>query len=69
MINNRKAYRIFMSLPKEKRKELQVQHEIECIDNYENKSWNNRFGKFAGSFWIVTGKQYKYSVCFSIINH
>ena len=51
MINNKKAYRIFMSLPKEERKKLQVQHEIESIDNYENKSWNNRFSKFAGSFW------------------
>ena len=51
MKNNRLAYKIFMTLPKEERKKLQVQHEIENIDNYENKSWQNRFGQYAGSFW------------------
>ena len=50
MINNRKAYKIFMSLPKEKRKKLQIEHEIASIDNYEDKSWQNRFG-LGGSFW------------------
>tara|TARA_R100001126_G_C4725213_1_gene101166 strand:- start:132 stop:353 length:222 start_codon:yes stop_codon:yes gene_type:complete len=51
MINNRKAYKIFMALPKSKRRDLQIQHEIEEIDNTENQSWLNRFGKFHGSFW------------------
>jgi hypothetical protein len=51
MINNRKAYRIFMSLPKEERKKLQIQHEIEEIENMEDKYWLNRFGRWQGSFW------------------
>jgi hypothetical protein len=55
MINNRKAYKIFMSLPKEKRRKLQIEHEIASIDNYEDQSWQNRFGTWqngqSGSFW------------------
>tara|TARA_R100000995_G_C3361494_1_gene67625 strand:+ start:240 stop:446 length:207 start_codon:yes stop_codon:yes gene_type:complete len=51
MINNRKAYRIFMTLSKEQRKKLRVEHEIEEIDNMDNKSWLNRFGRWSGSFW------------------
>jgi len=51
MINNKKAYKIFMLLPKEQRKKLSIEHEIEEIDNMENESWLNRFGKFQGSFW------------------
>ena len=50
MINNRKAYKIFMSLPKKERRKLQIEHEIASIDNYEDRSWQNRFG-LSGSFW------------------
>ena len=51
MKNNRKAYQIFMKLPKEERKKLHVEHEIEEIDNMDNKSWLCRFGRWSGSFW------------------
>ena len=42
MINNRKAYKIFKALPKLKRQQLFVSYEIERVDNFENKKWNNR---------------------------
>ena len=51
MINNKKAYKLFMLLSKEQRKKLSIEHEIEEIDNMENQSWLNRFGRFHGSFW------------------
>ena len=52
MINNRKAYKIFMSLPKKERRKLQIEHEIASIDNYEDQSWQNRFG-LSGSFCFL----------------
>ena len=33
MINNRKAYKIFMGLPKKERKKLQIQYDIESTEN------------------------------------
>ena len=55
MQNNKKAYKIFMTLSKEERKKLSVEHEIAEIDNLENQDWLNRFGDFknghGGSFW------------------
>ena len=34
MINNRKAYKIFMNLPAKNRKKLSVEYEIESVENY-----------------------------------
>ena len=55
MQNNKKAYKIYMTLPKEERKKLSVEHEIAEIDNLEDKDWLNRFGNWKnghnGSFW------------------
>jgi hypothetical protein len=48
MINNKNAFKIFMTLTKEQRRKLRNVYQIESIDNYENKSWQNRFGL---SFW------------------
>jgi hypothetical protein len=51
MKNNRIAYKIYMTLSSDERKKLSNEHQIEEIDNMENMSWLNRFGKFYGSFW------------------
>jgi genome maintenance exonuclease 1 len=55
MINNKKAYKIFMTLPEEERKKLRTQHEIEEVENLGNKDWLNKFGNWReghnGSFW------------------
>jgi len=52
MINNRKAYKIFMNLTETERKKLSVEYEIEEVDNYENKKWNNRFFSFWNWLWM-----------------
>jgi len=52
MINNRKAYKIFKALPKLKRQQLFVSYEIERVDNFENKKWNNRFMSFWNWLWM-----------------
>ena len=46
MINNKKAWKIFMSLPEAERKKLSIEYEIEEVDNFENKKRNNRFLSF-----------------------
>ena len=51
MKNNKKAYELFMQLSPEKRKKLSVDWEIEEIDNMDDQSWMNRFGRWFGSFW------------------
>ena len=52
MINNRKAYKIFMGLSETEKKNLSVEYEIEEIDNFENKKWNNRFFSFWNWLWM-----------------
>jgi hypothetical protein len=52
MINNRKAYKIFMGLSDVERKKLSVKYEIEQIENFNNKKWNNRFSYFWNWLWM-----------------
>ena len=58
MINNRKAYKIFMNLTETERKKLSVEYEIEEVDNYENKKWNNRFFSFWNWLWMKHKKEH-----------
>ena len=62
MINNRKAYKIFMGLPKKERKKLQIQYDIESTENLyghdtpKEIKWLNRFHiRRGGSFGIGCG--------------
>ena len=52
MINNKKAWKIFMGLPEAERKKLSIEYEIEEVDNFENKKWNNRFWSFWNWLWM-----------------
>ncbi len=52
MIKNKKAWKIFMSLPEAERKKLSIEYEIEEVDNFENKKWNNRFWSFWNWLWM-----------------
>tara|TARA_R100001594_G_scaffold34008_2_gene62804 strand:- start:6526 stop:6741 length:216 start_codon:yes stop_codon:yes gene_type:complete len=54
MINNRKAYKIFMNLPAKNRKKLSVEYEIESVEKlfYDDFKWARRFHiTHGGSFW------------------
>ena len=41
-----------MSLPEAEKKKLSIEYEIEEVDNFENKKWNNRFWSFWNWLWM-----------------
>ena len=54
MINNKKAYKIFMDLSAKNRKKLSVEYEIESVEKlfYDDFKWSRRFHiTHGGSFW------------------
>jgi len=61
MINNKKAYKMFKDLPKLKRQQLFISYEIERVDNFENRKWNNRFMSFWNWLWMKHFKKKKLS--------
>lgn len=57
---NKLAYKIYWSFDKKQRESLWTEYDIERIDNYENKDWNNRFYlNFGNWLWMKKFKKNK----------
>ena len=57
---NKLAYMIYWNFDKKTRNDLWTEYDIERIDNWENKDWNNRFYlNFGNWLWMKKFKKHK----------